>query len=155
MTTYDIFNLCDGSIPKSPFVDRPWKNRQLSKLIRALLEEMKHNCEENRLTLKEIEEIYHLDGTATNIGPNLDDSHSISKRQIVTALMVGVVTSLISTFTGHELFAMSQHDENLDVLEGNQDHIIQCLQDHETRLSRNEEHIQKLDDQIKRCRISS
>ena len=45
---------------------------------------------------------------------------------------------------------MSQHDENLDVLEENQDHIIQCLQDHETRLSRNEEHIRKLDDQIKK-----
>lgn len=94
MTAYDVFNLCDGLIQKSPYVDRPWKNRQLSKLTGALLEEMRHNCEQNRLKLKGIEEIYPLDGTATDISPGLDD-----------------LTSLISTFTGHELFIMSQHEE--------------------------------------------
>ena len=35
-------------------------------------------------------------------------------------------------------------------MESNQDHIVQCLQDHETRLGREEHHVRNLESQLKK-----
>ena len=107
---------------------------------------MSHICEENKQKINEIQEIFHLKPSFDN----LNEDHKIEKRQILTAIMVGVVTSLVSSFSTHELYALSQHDNSEDTLESNQDHIVQCLQDHETRLSREEHHVRNLENQLKK-----
>lgn len=81
------------------------------------------------------------------------DDHSINKRQIFTAITIGVVTSLVSSFTTRELFALSQHDKSGDILENNKNHIVQCLQDHETRLSHEEHHVKSLENQLKKLKV--
>ena len=95
-----------------------WSNHQKSKLIKALLNELTHICEETKLGIIEIVEMYHL-------RPEPE------------------------SFSTKELFALSQHNEDENELARNQNHIVQCVQDHQTKLSRNEAHIEQLDKQLK------
>ena len=125
----------------------PWKNSFKNKLISAFIDELNGICTENHRKITEIANTFHL--TSTNL--NQDDSNHDSnreKRQIVTAIIASVVTSLVSTFTGNQLFGMTQTQNNENAIIDNQDHIITCLEDHESRLTRNEEEIKRLQDHL-------
>ena len=78
-----------------------------------------------------------------------DELHIRKIRQIVTAVLVGVVTSLISTFSANQLYGMSRIEEDQEAIIENQNHIVSCMENHETRLARNEEHIDQLEKHLK------
>lgn len=109
-------------------------------------------CNENKRVIQEIQEVYHLEYTVPpsstkSIDPTQEPAttnSSRNKRQVLVAIATGIITSLVSSFTSSQLFSMSSHDEDTEALITNQNHIISCLQDHETRITRNEAHIKGL-----------
>ena len=91
-------------------------------------------CEKSRESLTEIQNTFQI-----NLVPQMQRCTSLSvqasgnvssdfrgKRKIITGLVVGFITPLVSTFTSQQLFKMSQSD-GISGLEDNQSHIIACL----------------------------
>ena len=60
LTLQDVVKICDENVKLPYYIDRPWKNVQMSKLIKSLLDEMSRICEENKRRINEIQEIFHL-----------------------------------------------------------------------------------------------
>lgn len=93
--------------------DRP--HIDMDELWPNLDEELKLQAAENMIDVLEIQGTYKLKDFDEKINsPPGNDSRSTSpastreKRQIVAAIMAGIVTSLVSTFTSFQLFGMSQ-----------------------------------------------
>ena len=120
--------------------DEPWKNYVKKKLIRAFIDELLHICQDNKEKFKEIADTFHLTLEATKEATEVDRK----RRQIFTAIVASIVTSLVSTFTASQLFGMTKDDADMEGIISNQNHFIAALQDHESRLTRDEYHIKRL-----------
>ena len=146
------YNTCDVKPDtREEYLEVPWKGYVKKKLIQASIDDLHNICLDNNRRLLEIQGTYKLkdfdekiksppdnDATSTNPAPTRE------KRQIVAAIIAGIVTSLISTFTSFQLFGMSQSNGEEHTLINNQNHVISALQDAETRLTRNEKDIKVL-----------
>ena len=56
-TLPDFIKLCDKNVKLPLYIYMPWKNSQISKLIKSLLNAMSHICEESKQRINEIQEI--------------------------------------------------------------------------------------------------
>ena len=145
------YNTCDVKAEnREEYLEVPWKGYIKKKIIQALTHDLHNICLDNHRRLREITETYKLkDLDEKKTSPqNNDEKIATSapareKRQVVAAVLAGIVTSLVSTFSSFQLFGMSQSNENEELI-NNQNHIISALQDAETRLTRNEEDIRLL-----------
>ena len=87
----------------------------MPKVIKTLLNQMSHICEENNLKLNEIREVF-IQKSGSPSGLLEVNSHSIDRRQVFTAISAGLVTILLSSFTTHQLLTLSQHNEEQETL---------------------------------------
>ena len=129
----------------------PWKNTVKTQLIQASIAQLEGICEDNSRKIDEIKSTFHLedlDTSSTNPPSDSTDDHNRPKRQIITGLIVGVVTSLISTFTTHQLLGMTSSSDTENALIDNQEHIMLALAHHDTRLTRDEYEIKQLKDHL-------
>ena len=158
---------------RGQYLKTPWTNHIKKRLISALIIELENLCTSNKRILKELIETFQLNlprntRDIEHHEEKLDvkDRHQSlaqrhdnlmelflysakplnpinrEKRQILVGMAVGIVSSLISSFTSSQLFSMSSSKEN-ELIDG-QNHMILALQEHESRLSRNEDDVHKL-----------
>ena len=136
---------------RNEYLSIPWKNYVKKRMIEALITELSGSCEKSKESLTEIQNTFQINlalqmQRGTSLAVHSDSTASASyreKRQLITGLVIGFISSLVSTFTSQQLFKMSQSDE-ISGLEDNQSHIIACLQNHESRITRSEEEIAKM-----------
>lgn len=140
---------------KEKYFEIPWKNYVTKKLSQALLDDLHNICLDNQRRISEAANTYKFKEilrngkfTALDIFRQASQTESSTpvrdKRQVIAAIMAGIVTSVISTFTSSQLFGMSQAQQDQEALTNNQNHIISVLQYHETRLTRDEQDIKRL-----------
>ena len=118
---------------------------------------LKQNCLENTYIVDEVAEVFalknykrpqHLPRKVVNHRyrlnkslPKEEETGAVRKvRQIIIGMgiaAVGIITSLTSIFSSKELVKMANQD-NSELIDNN-NHIIESIQEHETRISRQEQ----------------
>ena len=151
-TTKATYNTCDAKPDtKEEYFEIPWKNYVKKKLIQGLLDDLHNICLDNQRRITEVANTHKLkeiirDRKFLERQASQTESSIVRyKKQVIAAIMVGIVTSLISKFTSFQLFGMSQTEQDHEALINNQNHIISILAEHETILTGDEKDIKRLE----------
>ena len=114
-------------------------------MIMTMMQDLRRYCIENTNTIDEIIDVFNLKQTIRPKNIPKPTYVERTKRQILAIgiAAVGVVTSIISIFTATELMNMSSSDDTDDLIDNN-NHILTSIQNHETRINRQETQMKEL-----------
>jgi len=114
----------------------------------SIIKDLKHYCHENSKIIDEIIDVFELKVERPKTIPKRPTIVKRARRQLVAigAVVIGIVTSLVSIFTTRELISMtSTNDDLID----NNNHIISAIQNHESRIQRQNLRTKELQDHVK------
>ena len=121
-------------------------------LAEILAEDIRQMCIQNSIRIQEIIDVYNLKKVTkpSNIQQIFPTLLRTTRQAVIGAIIatIGVMTSLVSIFTSHELMNMSSSDDTDDELIDNSNNIIKTLQSHENAIHRDEAAIKAVKIQI-------
>ena len=145
-------------LPKSRKIAPTQMHKTFPYLVVSLTNDIQKMCQDNTIRVEEIAEVFkmrnimQLEHIPNMRNHNTTQNSLIRKtRQVIVGTIlaaVGIVTSLVSVFSSHELIKMSSSEDTTQELIDENNHIITSLQSHENGIARNSGELKKLKSQL-------
>ena len=120
------------------------------KLVHMLTEDLAVACKESAMKLKDLTKTFGFKEKVISSYASSFNKENVTRTREKRQLIIGsiiAITSIISIYSASQLINMATSDDDELVTQPN--HIINAIENHENRITRNEENTKRLMDHIK------